>query len=181
MKKRRLAIIAFMFIAVLTLGIGFAALTVDLDINGSAELGLNPAFSEKVNFTTAVANMAPSGDTSQNTDTAGVNAQNSHKANFTVKSLKNAGDEATFTFTIKNTSDYDAIVTVETITNTVNATYFTVTTDVPDSGLALANTNGTATVIVTVKLNAVPASTELTGTFGIILRATTTEVVQSLE
>ena len=175
MKKRRLAIIAFMFIAVLTLGIGFAALTVDLDINGSAELGLNPAFSEKVNFTSAVANMA------QNGDTAGINQQNSHKANFTVKSLKNAGDTATFTYVITNTSDYDAIVTVETITNTVNATYFTVTTDVPDSGVPLTNTDGTTTVIVTVKLNAVPASTELTGTFGIILRATTTEVVQSLE
>ena len=175
MKKRRLAIIAFMFIAVLTLGIGFAALTVDLDINGSAELGLTPAFSEKINFTSAVANRATDGDT------AGINQQNSHKANFTVKSLKTAEDTATFTYVITNTSDYDAIVTLETITNTVNPSYFTVTTDVPESGVAIANTDGTATVVVTVKLNSVPPSTELTGTFGIILRVSTTEIVQSLE
>lgn len=179
MKKRRLAIIMFMLIAVLTFGVGFAALTVDLDVNGSAELNLNPAFTDKIAFTTAVAGTDINGTGAGEGDTAGVNQNNGHKANFTVKSLKNAGDVATFTFVITNTSDYDAVVSLTTTTNTVNEGYFTINTDFGGNTKQLAKTDGTATVKVTVTLNTMPPATELTGSFSVVMRVSTTEVLET--
>ena len=126
MKNRRNVVIAFMIVAVMLLGIGYAALSDTLDITGSADVNQSAAeeaFNEDVYFSAAVAN--------ETGNTASVNADNNDKASFTANTLKGKGDKVTFTFTIKNDGDVDAVVTPKlnaSLGNT-NPEYFSITSD----------------------------------------------------
>ena len=123
MKNRKTVVVAFLLLAVMLLGVGYAALTDVLDITGSADVNQSAAeeaFNEDIFFSAAVANDAG--------NTASVNADNNDKASFTANNLKGKGDKATFTFTIKNNGDVDATVTPNISSNT-NAAYFGVSSD----------------------------------------------------
>ena len=116
MKNRRNVVVAFMLVAVMLLSIGYAALTDTLDITGSADVNQSAAeeaFNEDIYFSAAVAN--------QTGNTASVNSDNNDKASFTAKTLKGAGDKATFTFVITNDGDVDAEVTPKISSNTNEA------------------------------------------------------------
>ena len=105
MKNRKIVVVAFLLIAVLLLGVGYAALTDTLDITGTADadLGaLNSEFDKEIYFSKAVAN--------QSGNTASVNADNDDKASFSAKSMVK-GTPATFTFTIQNDSEHEVVVT----------------------------------------------------------------------
>ena len=166
MKNRRKVIDAFLVIAVLCVGVGYAVVTDILDIQGVANVSATAAekaFDEDIKFISAVANVTG--------DTASVNADNEDKATFTVNSLKGQGETATFTFTIENGNDIDALVTPKLASNT-NDTYFEVSSDW--GGVAKTIAAGqTATYTVTVELLKTPTSTvgtsisiELTATAG---------------
>jgi hypothetical protein len=75
MKNRKVVVIAFLVIAAMMLGIGYAALTDTLDITGSADVNvsdLEKEFEEDIYFSAAVPNNgAP--------DTASVNADNNNE------------------------------------------------------------------------------------------------------
>ncbi len=153
--KNRKGLISLMLVAVLLLGIGYAALTDTLDITGSADVNQSAAeeaFNEDIYFSAAVANEAG--------NTASVNADNNDKASFTAKTLKGKGDKVTFTFTIKNDGDVAATVTPKlnaTLGNT-NPEYFSLTSDWGGEAKVLA-AQSELTYTLTVELLKTPTET----------------------
>ena len=153
--KSRKGLISLMLVAVLLLGIGYAALTDTLDITGSADVNQSAAeeaFNEDIYFSAAVAN--------ETGNTASVNADNNDKASFTAKTLKGKGDKVTFTFTIKNDGDVAATVTPKlnaTLGNT-NPEYFSLTSDW-DGGAKTLAAGAEVTYTLTVELLKTPTET----------------------
>ena len=170
MKNRRNVVIAFMIVAVMLLGIGYAALSDTLDITGSADVNQSAAeeaFNEDIYFSAAVAN--------ETGNTASVNADNNDKASFTAATLKGKGDKVTFTFTITNAGDVAADVTPKlnaTLGNT-NTEYFSVTSDWNGATKTL-NAHSEITYTVTVELLKTPTET-ISGSFLIELVAVSVE------
>ena len=158
--KNRKRLIAIMVLAVMLLGIGYAALTDTLDITGSADVNQSAAeeaFDQDIYFSAAVAN--------EEGNTASVNADNIDKASFTAKTLKGKGDKATFTFTIKNDGDVDATVTPKlnaSLGNT-NPEYFAISSDWAGEAKVLA-AHSEVTYTLTVELLKTPTNT-ISGSF----------------
>lgn len=163
MKNRKTVVVAFLLVAAMLLGVGYAALTDVLDITGSADVNQSAAeesFNEDIYFTAAVAN--------QSGNTASVNADNNDKASFTANTLKGANDTATFTFTITNAGDVDAVVTPAIKSNT-NDTYFAISSDWAGQPKELL-AGQSLTYTVTVTLQQTPTET-IAGSFVIELTA----------
>ena len=149
MKNRKFVVVAFLLVAVLLLGVGYAALTDVLDITGSADVNQSAAeeaFNEDIYFTAAVAN--------QDGNTASINPDNKDKASFTANTLKGKGDKATFTYTIINNGDLDADITPSISSNT-NEAYFEVYSDWNGAMKTLA-AGQTITYTVTIELLVTP-------------------------
>ena len=107
MKNRKIVVVAFLLVAVLLLGVGYAALTDTLEINGSADVdrsGAESSFNDDIVFDSAT---AIGGDP----NTASISQTDFDMADFGVNSLKGAGDKAQFKFVIANNGDVDANVT----------------------------------------------------------------------
>lgn len=163
MKNRKTVVVAFLLVAVMLLGVGYAALTDVLDITGSADINQSAAeeaFNEDIHFSTAIAN--------QDGNTASVNADNNDKASFTANTLKGANDTATFTFTIVNEGDLHADVTPSISSNT-NTEYFDISSDWSGQPKRLS-AGASLTYTVTVKLKETPTQT-ISGSFIIELTA----------
>ena len=166
MKNRKTVVVAFLLIATMLLGVGYAALTDVLDITGSADINqtaAEEAFNEDIHVTAAVPKEVG--------NTARVNDDNNDKASFTANTLKGKGDKATFTFTITNAGDVDA-----NVTPTLNATagntkpeYFSVTSDW-DGATKLLEAGESLTYTVTVELLQTPTES-ISGSFLIELTA----------
>ena len=154
MKNRKTVIVAFMLCAVMLLGVGYAALTDTLDINGSADVNvsaLNAEFEEDVYFSAAVAN--------ETGNTASINQDNNDKASFSAKTLKAKGDTVTFTFTITNKSAHDVVITpkLNATQGNTNEEYFKITSDWNGAAKTVAATTdasnpSTITYTVTIEL-----------------------------
>ena len=152
MKNRKTVVVAFLLVAVMLLGIGYAALTDVLDITGSADVNQSAAeeaFNEDIYFSAAVAN--------QTGNTASVNADNNDKASFTANTLKGKGDKATFTYTIKNDGDLAATITPSISSNT-NPTYFDYYSDWNGQPTELA-AGASVTYTITIELIETPTET----------------------
>ena len=168
--KNRKGLIAFMVLAVMLLGIGYAALSDTLDITGSADVNQSAAeeaFNEDIYFSAAVAN--------EEGNTASINSDNNDKASFTAKTLKGKGDKVTFTFTIKNDGDVAATVTPKlnaTLGNT-NPEYFSLTSDWGGAAKTL-DAGGELTYTVTIELLKTPTET-VAGSFLVELTAVSIE------
>ena len=163
MKNRKRVVVSFLLVAVMMMSVGYAALTDVLDITGSADVNKSAAedaYNADVYFTAAVAN--------QTGNTASVNSDNNDKASFTANTLQGAGDTATFTFTITNDGDLDAIVTPSISSNT-NETYFSISSDWNGQPKTL-EAGKTLTYTVTVTLKETPTDT-ISGSFIIELTA----------
>ena len=169
MRNRKTVVAAFLLIAVMMLGVGYAALTDVLDITGSADVNQSAAeesFNEDIHFSAAVAN--------QTGNTASLNADNNDKASFTANTLKGKDDVATFTFTIKNDGDLAATITPSISSNT-NTTYFAISSDW--NGLPKTLEAGQEiTYTVTLKLLQTPTET-ISGSFIIELTAVSVDPV----
>ncbi|MBQ7384623.1 MAG: hypothetical protein IJV72_07545 [Clostridia bacterium] len=155
MKNRRKIVIAFLLIASLTLGIGYALISDVLDIQGTAEIS-GAAAEEELNqdvFFSAVSQAANGEYTAQ------INSQNNDKASFTVNSLTDIGQTVSITFTIKNegTAQLDAVVTPQLIQNS-SSDYFEVTSDWQGNS-KVVEAGTTETYTVTVKLLKIPTDT----------------------
>ena len=168
MKNRNKVVVAFLLAAVMLLGVGYAALSDTLEINGSADVNQSAAeeaFNEDVYFLSAVANGEGT------TNTASVNADNHDKASFTINDFKGAGDVATFTFTIVNVGDVAASITPKlnaTLGNT-NPEYFNITSDWNGASKVLA-AHSEITYTITVELIKIPTDA-VTGSFLVELTA----------
>ena len=171
MKNRKIVVVAFLLIAMLLLGVGYAALTDTLDVTGSADVSLTDLekeFEGEIYFSAAVANKGTP-------DTASVNADNNDKASFSAKSLLHEGETTSFTFTINNDSQYDVTVTPKlnaTLGNT-NPTYFDITSDW-DGATKTIPAGQTATYTLTVELLEDPTAA-VSGSFLVELVTTAVE------
>lgn len=141
MKNRKRVITAFLLIACMLIGVGYAAVTNTLDIQGSADVSQQAAedeFNEDIYFTgvkvgegtfktSALFKEDGSYDETRQdgvtyTYSANINSNNNDKAQFTIKNLKNAGESQIITYQIKNDSTHAATVSLKTITNTNGTT-----------------------------------------------------------
>ena len=170
MKNRKIVVVAFLLIAMLLLGVGYAALTDVLDITGSADVNQSAAeeaYNEDIHFSAAVAN--------QTGNTASVNADNNDKASFTASTLKGKDDQVTFTFTIVNEGDIAAVITptLNAATGNTKPDYFEITSDWNGESKTLA-AGASITYTVTVKLLQTPTET-ISGSFLIELTAVSTD------
>ena len=144
-----------MLVAALTLGIGYAAVTDVLDIQGTAEIStgaIEEAFNQDVYFSAAVANEPSSGSTTS------INTDNNDKASFTAKGFTQVGDVISFTYTIKNDSEhYAANVTPKLLQNS-NEEYFQVTSDW-ESQMQTIAAGAEKTITIYVELIKLPTAT----------------------
>ena len=180
MKKRRSLVISLLLVAALTLGIGYASLTDDLAITGSAAIDSNDAkdaFAEDVYFTKAVV--------TEGRATAEIVADDNNEANdkvvITVPKgvLKGEGDSVICTLEISNVGDLDALVTLDS--NFVsNSTYFQVTTSWEQLGnKSTLAAKGDVDLVVTIKCIKTP-TTDVSTTFDIGMTATAVDSATTL-
>ncbi|MBQ3488962.1 MAG: hypothetical protein IJA86_00030 [Clostridia bacterium] len=178
MKNRKRIIVAFMLIAVMLLGIGYAALTDTLTIIGNAHIDTdvaNATFDEKIYFFNAEATSSTGTGTKDD-----VAACTDDDATFTANKLAVVGETSVFTFTIKNDSNVDAEISVNATKlsgadnpSNSNEEKFDVTYAYPD-GMNIAKQGGTITVVVTVTVKE-PVTSATSATFGIELTATSVD------
>jgi len=178
MRNRKITLVAFMLVAVLMLGIGYAALTDTLTIIGNAHVDLdqaNIAFDEKFYFSAAEA--VSSTGTGTTADTAA--GEGTDDVTYTVNKLAVKDEYSVFKFTIKNDSNVDAKVTINptklsgaTNPSNSNTEKFSVTYEYSNADMVVASNGGTMDVTVTVTLID-PVTSATSATFGIELTATT--------
>lgn len=158
MKNRRIIVASFLICACLVMGIGYAAFSDVMDINGTAEIQKDNVYDGNVIFTDAVAVPRLDGEATMNT--ANINPNNPDKAAFTVKDLVTQGEKATFQFTIKNTNTEAFKISLKetTLVNQDAQNYFIVEDDLGEEGKTIEANGGTIVVTLVVTLNETPAS-----------------------
>lgn len=152
MKNRRIVVVAIMLVAVLCLGVGYAALTDTIDATGTITYN-----QDLVLQWTGEVNKDPGDNVT--TDTT-----NGDALAFTVDTSDwEKGVEHTFTVTVTNTSTkYNATgVAVSAVTNNASANYTVEAT----IDAATINAGGTATVTITITLNSYPTTENYEQTF----------------
>jgi hypothetical protein len=138
MKSRRIVLIAFMLVAVLTMGIGFAAYSTTLAIHGTTQVS-----AEAIDFTNAVQFI---GATTSN-EAFGTATANGQEATFNVSGMTACNDTVTFTYTISNGSEYDVDIQITTNPTPATPSKCTVSTALSSNTIAAGQTI-TATVVV---------------------------------
>ena len=175
MKKRNLVIVAFMLVAAMTIGIGYAALTGTLVLSGNAQYDKDAsdnAFEQDIVFTNATQTSfgsAYAAGTLEDTCSAANQA-----ATFSVNTLANIVDEAVFEYTIQNNNNVPARLSVESKNgdNTDNPTPMTSFNVEYAFDNPLIPAGGTATLTVTVKLKSQPTGTISLETYVLNITAT---------
>ena len=178
MKNRKIVVVAFLLIAVLLLGVGYAALTDTLTIIGNAHIDVdtaNATFDERIKFVDSEATSSTGTGTK-----ADVASHNDDDATYTVNKLAVVGEKSVFTFTIRNDSNVDAKISVganklsgSANPSNSNTDKFTVEYSYPD-GMDVAKLGGEIRVVVTVTVKN-PVTSATSATFGIELTATTVD------
>ncbi len=157
MKNRRTVIVAFLLVAVLTIGVGFANLTDTLIASGSTGVNVDDAkevFDGDVYFSKTVMNAATGTATIK--DGEGANDKGDIvEIEIEDGFLKEVGDQAVITLTVKSESDLAITMALPTITNS-NPTYFSVTTTwLTEQQIA---PKGTLDITITVELTKTPTT-----------------------
>ncbi len=179
MKNRRTVVVAFMLIAVLLLGVGYAALTDNLTLTGEATANTTASQATwETDIYFANAKISATTGNSSAADKIAVGTSNNDSVHFEVFSLAKKGETVTFTVDIINdgVTGYDANITMDNgyPTNT-NAEYFKVTYDY---GNAVVPVGGSLTVTITVELLKNPAENTV-ASFTANLTATSAEPAQN--
>ena len=150
MKKKRTFLVVALLVAALSLAVGYAAITKNLAVTGSASATPdNDNF--KVRFT----------GTPTTSDGTKVTAEvtNELAAKINVSGLTTTGDTVTATYTIENYSaELGAALEVGSITNT-NSNYFKVTASLAKPAIAKGETT---TLTITVELLKTPVDDQIT-------------------
>lgn len=142
MKNRRIVLVAFMLVSVCLMGIGFAAYSTTLSINGTTAVSAEAVeFTEDVQFTAATSSNEAFGRASVAGQTA----------SFTVDGMTAYNDRVQFTYTITNNSNFDVNIDITTHPTPASPSKCTVTTAL--SSNVIAKQGGTITATVTVVLN----------------------------
>lgn len=153
MKNRKTVVVAFLLVAAMLLGVGYAALSDTLYVNGTFNLSAEDAdnsFEKEIFFTDERVVDSGTGDTADTID-IGVDddGDTDDEIIFTVDSLAIVGEKAVFEYRIQNDNDFPVTATPDT---TFNNTCFNVT------GIKEVEIGGNSfvTVTVTVELIAIP-------------------------
>lgn len=180
MKNRKTVVVAFLLVAVMLLGVGYAAMSETLTIIGNAHIDFAQAeqnFDTKIYFSDAKA--LSSTGTGTTADTVG--GIGTDDATFTVNKLATKGELSVFQFTIKNDSNVPVKVTInptklsgaENPSNS-NTEKFSVSYAYSADDMTIAANGGTMTVTVTVEV-VNPVTSATSATFGIEYTATTVD------
>ncbi len=155
-KKRTVYIGMFVLLAVLMLGIGYAAISDNLNINGDILASPSDAnFNVKFDST-----VEPTFTKTRDTSTVSATIASDLVAKIDVKGLTTTHDTITATYTIKNASaELGANIGVGNIINS-NPDYFDVTATIANNTIAAGNST---TVTVTVKLIKTPVEQQKAG------------------
>lgn len=171
MKKRRSIIIAFILAAILVMGVGYAALTDMLTIEGEIKVPLenaNDAFDELVYFSSAEASNA------QDTIEINTSVYQGDTVDIFINSLAIKDQTATFTMKIQN--DFENAVTVTPAVNNLgsatSADWLTFESNWSGQAKTIAS-GGFETYILTVTLGKTPTEEELMASFQIDFDVTT--------
>ncbi|MBQ7333196.1 MAG: hypothetical protein IJW38_02480 [Clostridia bacterium] len=168
MKKRRIVIAAFLICATLIAGIGYAATTETLTINGTAS---TTATDINVYFSAAAISTQSSGGGA----TPGVPGEKVKSVTFTAAGLKTKDDTVTATYTVTNGSDYKVTLAKPNIT-IADKDNFDVTTSFTQDTIELdaaGGANSSYEFTVTVRLKNTPNTvTGLSSSFTITIGAT---------
>ena len=170
MKSKKTILGIVLLIAILLLGIGYAAITdVTLNINGTADATANTD-----NFIVKFTSATP-GDKCTLAEVTSSDP-NGRTATMNVSGLQTAGDTATATFVVTNEShDLKAALAVTTQTmGGTNPDYFDVEATIADNTASVLP-NGTRTVTVTVTLKETIIA-DKTATINVQLSATPEEI-----
>ena len=193
MKNRKIIVTAFLLIACMVIGVGYAAVTDYFTINGQATIsdqGATDAFNEDVRFAGVVVDGTPQSDVLAGANlgyTASCNVP-LDQASFHINSFKGQGDTHTVIFRVQNYGDIDSTLKLDpgfTATNG-NDQVFSVTynykangtgaeaTAFPTEGVTIAQ-NEFVDIYVTVSvINSVNAETTADFVFKFIAENTTT-------
>ena len=184
MKSRKIVIVAFVLIAAIALGIGYAQLSTTLAIGGNATIDLEAA---EANFNNKIYFANPAVDTVNSTGTGGSDTKadtivltNSDYATIGVQTLAVKDEKAVFTVDIKNDSNVPVLISVETAKlsggenpNNSNSEYFRIDYAYSRNDMTIPSGESmTVTITVTV-IKAVTVATSTS--FGIEYTATTVE------
>lgn len=138
MKSRKIVLIAFMLVAVLTMGIGFAAYSTTLAVHGTTQVS-----AEAIEFTNDVKFIGAS----SSNEAFGTATGDGQVATFTVSGMTAYNDTVTFTYTIQNGSDFDVDIQITTNPTPATPSKCTVSTALSSNTIAAGGTI-TATVVV---------------------------------
>lgn len=150
--KRSNLIKVSVLVAIILVGVAYAAITSTLTVGGSTSVkGDSSDFTNNVVFASA---------TPTTGSTASISTDK-HSITFTTAELKAVGDEATLTYTIKNTSNYGASISAVTCSSTDKsfATYVTAT---PSRTTALTLNKGATSSAETVKVKMIKTYAQTT-------------------
>lgn len=169
MKKRRLVFLSFMLAAALTIGVGYAALSDQLTVSGSASVDaedFEEVFDEDIYFIKAVS--------TPELVNAAIDTSDKDKATMTVLAgLDEVGDEVIATFTIKSDSDLSVNVTpsikADDGTSAYASEYFAV--ELSKTGVQSMAPNSTMDITVTVRLIKTPTTGVQSTTFKVLFDA----------
>ena len=151
MKQKRTYVTLLLIVALLCLGIGYAAIAEQtLTINGSAT-----SATSNDNFKVKFASVEPTKSGSASAKVTEATVTNDTTASFTIAGLTTKDETATITYTIENASPADIGADVAINLEYDNTDWFTATVD--KSSLSLAQ-NGKETVAITVTLKDTPAT-----------------------
>lgn len=168
MKNKKLFYGFIVLVALLCLGIGYAAVSKNLTINGKVNADAAGADALQVLFTS-----------SKDTKCTTAIASDGQSATITTESLKAVGDKATAVITITNESqDLRAKITEHTAVAFTDAKYdkyFTLETTDP-AGVILDAKTGTTTITVTITLKELPVTAITNAAFTVILKAEAVEL-----
>ena len=160
MKRRKNLIIAFLLVASLALGIGYAAYSTTLTINGITGVSEDAIeFTQDVQFTTA---------SSDNEAFGTADIGNGQVASFETTGMTQYNDRVQFTYTILNNSEFD--VNIEITTRPIKTSGENLTT----SGAPLF------TVTTALGANSIPAGQSITATVTVVLNENVTAVVPDI-
>lgn len=163
MKKKRTFLVVALLVAVLSLAVGYAAITKNLAVTGSAS-----ATTDDNNFKVRFTGTPTTSDESKVT----ASITNELAATINVSGLTTTGDTVTATYEIENYSaELGASLAVETIENS-NSEYFEVTASLANSAIAKG---AKTTLTVTVKLLKTPVDNQTT-TITVPVTATATAI-----
>ena len=140
-------------VAIVLVGVAYAAITSTLSVSGSTSVkGNSTNFTNNVIFASASASSG---------STASINNSDKHIITFTTAELKAVNDVATLTYTIKNESDYDASISAVTCSST-DTSFDTYVTATPSRTSTLALSKGTTSSSETVKIKMIKTYAQTT-------------------